>query len=556
MTYVITQSCCSDATCVLDCPVDCIRPTPGDPEFNSAEMLYIDPKSCIDCGACQEACPVSAVHPEEDVPDHLRHFTEFNAGYFRRSPLTASSDPTPRPERPSAENGPLTVAIVGSGPAAAYLAEDLLRRGNVKVNILEKLPTPWGLLRAGVAPDHLKTKDLAPSLERVLRSTSLEYYLKVEVGRDIAVEDLLTSHHAVVIATGAADPAPWDVPGADLAGVHPAADFVAWYNGHPEHSHLAFDLSADRAVVIGNGNVALDVARVLLLSPEELKRSDIAEHARIALENSNVKQVVVAGRRGPLQAAYTAAEFSALSRLAGVDLVINADDVLLDDASRAHLDSPRASYAEQLKVQLAIDASQNSAEHSQRRLILRYLAEPTRVHGETRVKAVEFLRNELHSEDGRIVARPTDAPSTVESAGLVITSIGYRGRELPGVPFDERSGTVLHANGRVTNNAGETVTGLYATGWVKRGPSGGIGAARGDAQETAAAVVADFNNGALGVGPSQELNAILAARQIVPLNVDNWRAIDEYERTTGSEAGRPRLKVVELEMLLQVAATR
>jgi len=555
MTFVITQSCCSDATCVLECPVDCIRPTPGDPEFVNAEMLYIDPDSCIDCGACQEACPVSAVYPEEAVPDHLRHFIEFNAGYFLRHPLEPSAGVLTKPEKPKAGRGQLTVAIVGSGPAAAYLAEDLLQRGNVKINMIEKLPTPWGLLRSGVAPDHLETKDLSSAFERAFKNDAFEYFLNVEVGRDIAVSDLVASHHAVVLATGAADPAIWQVPGAHLDGVHPATEFVGWYNGHPDGANLEFDLSCERVVIIGNGNVALDVARILLLGPDDLKRSDIAEHARAELEDSRVKEVVVVGRRGPLQAAYTAGEFTALSSLPGVEVVVDPNEVALDAASRAHLEGPGATYSDELKVRLAQEASERELAACGRRLSFRYLAEPTRVYGGTRVEGVEFRRNDLVDDDGQIVAIPGESPGFVEAAGLVLTSIGYRGRAIHGVPFDEVSGRIPTTSGRITDLAGDPVAGLYAAGWAKRGASGGIGAGRADAHETAAAIVADFNQGLL---PSNDgdLGSALARCGVKAVSDAGWRAIDDFEKSAGIQAGRPRIKIVDVNSMLEVASPR
>ncbi len=524
MTYVITQSCCNDATCVLECPVDCIRPTPGDPEFLSAEMLYIDPDSCIDCGACQVVCPVSAVYPEDDLPDHLRHFTEFNAGYFVDNPLEPSVLGDDRPAKPAADDGPLRVAIVGSGPSAAYLADDLLARGNVRVDMLERFPTPWGLLRSGVAPDHLSTKNLTAAFDKPFNSDAFAYHLNVEVGTDITVDDLRASHHAVVLATGAADPAPWNVPGADLVGVHPATDFVAWYNGHPDHADASFDLSCERVVIIGNGNVALDVARILLLGPEELMATDMAEHAREALASSRVREVVVVGRRGPAEAAYTAGEFYAMAKLPGVDVVIDAE---------AYLTGPDATYADRLKADLVAElAAAEPGGGAERTLTFRFLAEATAVIGTERVEGVEFRRG-------------NGADALLEPAGMVLTAIGYRGRAIPGVPFDEASGTIPHSAGRVQ-------PGLYTVGWAKRGARGGIGAGRADAEETAEAIVADFNEGSL-VASGADLAETLASTSIAVVTADGWRAIDEHERTAGVATGRPRQKLVRVEDMLQVA---
>lgn len=556
MTYVITQSCCNDATCILDCPVDCIRPTPGDPDFVDAEMLYIDPDSCIDCGACQDACPVGAVYPDYSVPEHLERFTAFNADYFLKHPLEPSADAGGRPVKPEASRGPLKVAIVGSGPSAAYLAEDLLERGNVQVEMLDRLPTPWGLLRAGVAPDHVTTKSLSSVFAKPFASAAFSYHLNVEVGTDLTVADLLDRHHAVVVATGAADPAPWQVPGAELPGVHPATDFVAWYNGHPEFAEHSFDLTAERAVVVGNGNVALDVARLLVLGPEELAASDAAAHAVEALSKSSIREVVVVGRRGPLQAAYTSPEFAALGSIPGVEVVIDPDEVKLDPASEAYLDSGAASFAEELKVRLAAEYAARPLTGAGRRLVFRYLCEPAAVVGTDRVEALELTRNELVADGGRIVARPTATSERIET-GLVLTSIGYRGRELPGIPFDSVRAVIPQREGRVVDLDGSVQRGLYAVGWAKRGATGGIGANRLDAQETAAAVVADFNAGALSEDLLAEasLADLLRDLGVDAVSSEGWRAIDAHERATGDAAGRPRLKLVDVPRMLEIAGS-
>ena len=555
MTYVITQSCCSDATCILECPVDCIRPTPGDPEFLHAEMLYIDPGSCIECGACQEACPVDAARPVDDLPAHLRHFVEFNAGYFVRNPLRPSTYGIDRPSRPVTERGVLRVAIVGSGPSAAYLAEDLLGRGNVHIDIVEKLPTPWGLLRFGVAPDHLPTKNLASAFDRPFRSDAFEYHLNVEVGRDVTVEELSESHHAVVVATGAAHPAPWDVAGSTLPGVHSATDFVAWYNGHPDHVDSTFDLSCERVVIIGNGNVALDVARILLMGPDELLASDVAEHARQALARSRVREVVVVGRRGPVQASYTAAELSAMAKLPGVDIFIDPADAAIDPASQRYLTGPQATYGDELKANLVAQIAAAEPHHAGRRMVFRYLAEATRVVGDVRVEGVEFRRNEMVSDGGSVVVRASDNETPlVEPAGLVLTAIGYRGRPIPGVPFDMNRSAIPHQQGRVLDDTGATTPGLYTVGWAKRGAQGGIGAGRFDAQETADRIVDDFNKGLLN-STGTPLADILASRSLDVVTAAGWQAINTHELTAGATAGRPRQKLVRIEDMLQIAAT-
>ncbi|HSV39962.1 MAG TPA: FAD-dependent oxidoreductase [Nocardioidaceae bacterium] len=540
MTYVITQNCCNDASCIAECPVDCIRPTPEErARFASAEMLYIDPDSCIDCGACVDACPVGAVSYEDELTDPQRRFLEFNAGYFAQYPLVPTYD-TARIVKLDGSRGELRVAIVGSGPSGAYVAEELLSRGQVKVSVYDALPTPWGLLRSGVAPDHQHTKDLAAIFEKTADKAALELHLNVAIGTDVSVDELLASHHAVVLATGAADAQPWDLPGADLTGVSSANDFVAWFNGHPDASDKVFDLSCERVVIVGNGNVALDVARVLTMSRDELLKTDIADHALEALSNSSVREVVVLGRRGPLQAAYTSPEFYALGFLPGVEVVIDEGEAELDELSRALVDGGDVSYAEQLKAGLAGEYAAKTRTGAERRIVFRYLSEPARVLGADRVEGVEIAHTRLREQDGSLVTERTGESEELV-AGLVLTSVGYRGRPIDGVPFDEARGVIPNDDGRVV-----AAPGLYATGWIRRGAKGGLGSSRVDAEEVVDHLVNDFN-AALLSDPSTE------AQSVAAIGLDGWRAIDQHERSAGQSVGRPRVKLVTVPDLLEAA---
>lgn len=546
MTYVITQNCCNDASCVAECPVDCIRPTPDDREaFAAAEMLYIDPDSCIDCGACVEACPVGAVSAEADLPAHLARFAEFNAEYFVAHPLTAGPS-LPGPVKPAQERGELAVAVVGAGPSGSYVVDELVQRGNVRVTVYDRLPTPWGLLRSGVAPDHQHTKDLASLFERAVAKKNVTLQLNVAIGTDVTVPELLSSHHAVVLATGAADPQPWDVPGAELPGVHPASDFVAWYNGHPDYAHLRFDLSGERAVVVGNGNVALDMARVLLLSPERLAKTDIADHALETLRTSNIREVVIIGRRGPLQAAYTTAELHALAAMDDVDVVIDPAEAALDPVSQGVVDRGEAGYPGELKVRLASEYAAAPPGNSARRLVLRFLREPMRVHGQQVATGVELAVNQLSLAKNQVGTTRTGATEMLD-ASLILTSVGYRGRRVAGIPFDERRGTIPTTDGRVVDDE-RTYPGLYGTGWIRRGAQGGLGSSRIDATQVVEAVITDFNDGIL-VDPSAPTPVGAAA-----VDLDGWRAIDSAERGAGLGTGRPRVKLVQSHEL--VAASR
>ncbi|MEV0296752.1 FAD-dependent oxidoreductase [Nocardia sp. NPDC050710] len=554
MAYVITQRCCNDASCVSECPVDCIRPTPDQPEFATTEMLYIDPDTCIDCGACVDACPVEAIYPEDDLTASLARYRDINAAYFERHPLESNFDPIVAPTRPPKELGTLRVAIVGAGPAACYAADELLRRCDVEVEMFDRLPTPWGLVRAGVAPDHPGTKTVSGMFESAFRRETLQYYLNVEVGTHISHEELLKHHHAVLYAVGASSDRKMGVPGEELPGSHSATEFVAWYNGHPDYAERHFDLSGERAVIVGNGNVALDVARVLTVDPDELAKTDIADHALDALRGSNIREVVVLGRRGPLQAAYTSPEFLALTHLKGVDVIVDEADLTLDPASQALLDDPQVEPSLELKYTLAKEYAEGRRDPANKRIVFRYLASPVALHGTGRVESVEFAHNELVSEGSRLVARATDRTETMD-AGLVLRSIGYKGEPVAALPFDEQRGVVPNEHGRVTGPDGTPLPGVYVSGWIKRGPRGVIGTNRIDSEETVEQLIADFTTGKLGVpqGDRAALKALLAQRQADLVDREGWKSIDQAEKSAGKAAGRPRVKFTTREDLLKAA---
>ncbi|WP_405486188.1 FAD-dependent oxidoreductase [Nocardia sp. NBC_00511] len=553
MAYVITQRCCNDASCVPECPVDCIRPTPEQREFATTEQLYIDPDTCIDCGACVDACPVDAIFSEDDLLASLARFRDINASYFQRHPLESNFEPLVAPTRAPKELGTLRVAIVGAGPAACYAAEELLRRADVEVELFDRLPTPYGLVRAGVAPDHPGTKAVASLFESAFRREALQYRLNVEVGKHVSHEELLGHHHAVVYAVGAATDRRLGVEGEDLPGSHSATEFVAWYNGHPDFADREFDLSGERAVIVGNGNVALDVARVLTVNPDELAKTDIADHALDALRRSNIKEVVVLGRRGPLQAAYTSSEFLALGHLKDVDIIVDQSDLDLDPASQALLDDPDVEPSLQLKYTLAQEYSNGPRNPAHKRIVFRYLTSPTAITGDGKVEQLDYVHNELVEQDGRSVARASDRTGSLETA-LVLRSIGYKGEPVADVPFDETNGVIPNARGRVLND-GEPVPGVYVSGWIKRGPRGVIGSNRVDSQETVDQLIEDFTTGKLTApqGNRQALDALLSERQPDQIGRDGWKAIDAAEKTAGKSGGRPRVKFTSLEDMLKAA---
>ncbi|MDG3009209.1 FAD-dependent oxidoreductase [Rhodococcus sp. D2-41] len=559
MAYVITQACCNDASCVEVCPVDCIRPTPDDPEYATTEMLYIEPGTCIDCGACVDACPVDAIFPEDQLSAANARYQTINAEYFEKHPLKSSWDSF-EPMVPVAvpkDEAPLRVAIVGSGPAACYAAADLITQGgnSVEVEMFDRLPTPWGLVRAGVAPDHPGTKAVTDVFRWTVSKPSFEFHLNVEIGKHLTHDELMAHHHAVIYAVGAAGDRRLGVPGEDLPGSHAATEFVAWYNGHPDYADLQFDLSAERAVIVGNGNVALDVARVLVMDPADLAGTDIAEHALEALRKSNIREVVVLGRRGPAQAAYTNPEFIALGHLDGVDVVVDPAEVVLDDLSQALVDAPDAEPSVVLKTRLAQEYSERTPNPANKRIVLRYLASPTEVLGDDHVTGITVAHNELVEQDGALRARATDRTETIET-GLLLRSVGYRGTPVPGIPFDERRGTIPNEGGRVVDpETGEPVAGVYTAGWIKRGPSGVIGTNKKCAKDTVALLFQDFKDKKLvrPIGDRKALDKLVHERQPEVVDYKGWEAIDKAERERGKEAGRPRTKITDVKSMIEIA---
>jgi ferredoxin/flavodoxin---NADP+ reductase len=543
MTFVITQRCCSDTSCISECPVDCIRPRPEDPEFQTAEMLFIDPDTCIDCGACADACPVDAIYSEFDVPEEMGRYVGLNAAYFERHPLDSSMDGMALGRRRLPESlGTLRVAIVGAGPAACYAAEELLSLGKVEVEIFDKVSAPWGLVRTGVAPDHQETKGVANMFATAFRSEAVNFHLNVEVGKHVSLAELLEHHHAVIYAVGAASDRRLGIPGEELPGSHSATEFVAWYNGHPDHAAGEFDLSGERAVIVGNGNVALDVARILTVDPDQLARTDIADHALTALRESNIREVVVLGRRGPVQAAYSTSEFLALGYLDGVDVVIDESEMVLDETSQAVLDDPEVEPSLTLKMEIAREYADRPVTDGNRRIVFRYLVAPTELHGTDRVSSLEYVRNTI---DENLNAVATDETGSIETS-LVLRSVGYRGAPVADVPFDEARAVIRNDRGRV-----EGLSGVYTTGWIKRGPRGVIGTNRADSAETIAMLIEDFEAGQLTAptGSRSALSALIAERQPELVDKTRWGVIDAAEKAAGTPLGRPRVKFLSIEEL-------
>ena len=445
---------------------------------------------------------------------------------------------------------PLRVAVIGSGPAGFYAADALLKSEApaCDVDMFDRLPTPWGLVRLGVAPDHPNIKAVSRAFERIAERPGFRFFGNVEVGRDLTHGDLTRLYDAIVYAVGAQTDRRMDIPGEDLPGSWPATAFVAWYNGHPDFQELDFDLSSERAVVVGNGNVAVDVARMLALTAEELAPTDTTDAAIAAIVGSGLVDIVMLGRRGPVQAAFTTPELQELGELAGADVVVDPADLVLDPASEAQLDAGTAIPKRNLG--LLREYATRELSGKPRTVRLRFRVSPVAILGDGKVEAVEVVRNTLVVDDaGQIRALATEEREEIP-CGIVFRSVGYRGVALPEVAFDERRATIANSDGRVLDDDGNQLAGVYCTGWIKRGPSGVIGTNKKDATETVEHLLADARAGLLPLAEGGDVEALLGA-DVVPYA--GWQAIDAAERARGEEQGRPRVKLSSWGELLAAA---
>jgi len=438
----------------------------------------------------------------------------------------------------SAPMGALRVAVVGSGPAGFYAAGALLAADvPVAVDLIERLPTPWGLVRLGVAPDHPKIKSVSRAFEKIAVQPGFRFLGNVQVGRDVRHDELLEHYDAVVYAVGAQTDRRMNIPGEDLPGSWAATEFVAWYNGHPDFQELEFDPSTERTVVIGNGNVAVDVARMLALTPEELATTDTTQAAIDAFNGAGIREIVMVGRRGPAQAAFTTPELIELGELAGADVIVDPAD--LEGAEPTDTNSER-------NLAVLREYAAREPEGKPKRLVLRFLLSPVEIRGDGRVEEIELVRNRLEAdESGALRAVPTDERETLET-GIVFRSVGYRGVELAGVPFDERTGTVPNDRGRVG-------PGVYAAGWIKRGPSGVIGTNKKDATETVGLLLEDLRDAPRKDVALEEVDRFFAERVPRLVMYPGWTSIDEHERAAGEKLGRPRVKLCTWDELLEAA---
>lgn len=454
-------------------------------------------------------------------------------------------------------DNPLRVAIVGSGPAGFYAAEALLAHPEltIEVDMLDRLPTPFGLVRAGVAPDHPKIKNVIRRYEKTAGHEAYRFFGHVTVGRDVTAAELAERYSAVLWAYGAGADRQLGIPGEELLGSHAATEFVAWYNGHPDFSGREFDLSCERVVVIGNGNVAADVARMLVLTREELEGTDTADYAIEALAGSSVREVLVLGRRGPAQAAFTNPEVRELGELVDADVVVDPIDCEMDELTSVFLESDAADATNRKNHESFTEFARREPSGKPKRVVLQFLRSPVAIGGEGRVEWIDVALNELYSdESGAVRARATGETERVE-CGMVLRSIGYLGTGIEGVPHDARGGVIPNDRGRVRGEGGEPLPGQYVVGWIKRGPSGVIGTNKKDAAETIELLLEDAGAGRVpeaGAG-ADALPALLSEKGVAYVEFDGWEAIDALEKSRGEPLGRPRVKLTDVESMLDAS---
>lgn len=449
------------------------------------------------------------------------------------------------------EERPLRVAIVGSGPSGFYATESLCKSDvNVKVDIFDRLPAPFGLVRYGVAPDHAKIKNVTKVYDRTADRDNVEFFLNVTVGKDVSVEELKQYYDAIIFTCGAETDRKLGIPGEDIDGSHTATEFVAWYNGRPEYKDLKFDLSGEVAVVIGQGNVAMDVCRILAKTVDELKSTDIAQHALEALAKSNIKEIHMIGRRGPAQAAFTPVEIREFGELEACDPVVDPNDMNISDVSQQEL-ADKDNAAKKKNFDIMKDFSERSDGDKPRKFICHFLKSPKELVGDPRIRKVVLEKNELSGEAGRQKSRGTGELEDLD-CDIFFRSVGYRGVPIPGVPFREDWGVFENEDGRITDN-GVVVPGMYCAGWIKRGPSGVIGTNKPDAEASVQHILSDLLDLQPCTSPdSDALLSVLKERGVRVVRFADWRRIDAAEMANGAKVGKPREKFVDIDAMLAV----
>ncbi|MGJ3239594.1 MAG: FAD-dependent oxidoreductase [Anaerolineae bacterium] len=459
------------------------------------------------------------------------------------------------------EATPLRIAIIGSGPSGFYAADHLQKQKDlvVEVDMFERLPTPFGLVRGGVAPDHQKIKSVTKLYDRIAKNERFRFFGNVTFGVDIRHVDLQHYYHAVIYAVGSASDKKLNIPGEDLLGSSPATEFVGWYNAHPDYRDLEFDLSGEAAAVIGVGNVAMDVVRILARSQHELDQTDIARYAQEALAQSNIKRIYVLGRRGPAQAAFTNPEIQELGEMQEADIIVSQRDVALDEPSKAYLTSTEVDRKDVRNVEILREFANREPEGKPKQIIMHFLTSPVEIIGGERVEAIKVVRNELYTDErGNVRPRATDETDVIP-VDLVFRSVGYKGVALPDVPFYDKWGIIPNDEGRVVKDFGsdEQVIGDYVVGWIKRGPSGIIGTNKPDSVETVNKLLEDAQAGKLwnpGKPNRTDFISFLADAKPDYITYADWQIIDEIERRRGEEQNRPRVKFTEVTAMLEALA--
>ena len=461
---------------------------------------------------------------------------------------------------PSSSEFPLRIAIIGAGPAGFYAAAHLLKQKelNIEVDLYDKLPTPFGLVRGGVAPDHQKIKSVTKAYHKTAQHPNFRFYGNIELGKHLHVEDFKKYYHQICYTIGTQTDRRLGIPGEDLKRSHSATEFVAWYNGHPDYKHLTFDLSQEKVAVIGVGNVAVDVARILCRSYSELSRTDIADYALEALRNSNIREVYMLGRRGPGQAAFTNPEVKELGELEDADAFVPPDEATPDPLCLAQLEAKPDRTVER-KLEIINQLSHNNSQSKSKRLTIRFLVSPTEFieDGQGGVAGLKIVKNELYAtDDGRLRPRATDKTEVLD-AGLVFRSVGYKGVATPGIPFNSDWGVILNDKGRVLSEDSQSpLTGQYTAGWIKRGPSGVIGTNKADAVETAECMLEDFKAGRI-LNPvhhsREELEQFLFEKQPAFFSYQHWERLDAAEISKGEHQSRPRVKFTDIDSMKKAA---
>lgn len=542
MAYVVTQSCIGNkhTSCVDVCPVEAFREAP--------EMLFIDPDVCIDCNACVSACPEGAIFPRSMVPEDQQSFITLNAEGAKTHPVIRQSIKSGQHAASPLARLPARFAVVGSGPSGFYAAEALMKQmPAARIDMFERLPTPFGLVRYGVAPDHPRIKSVTAGFERIAESPQFRFLGNVQIGLDLTSAELRQHYHGVIYATGGSQSRALTLPGADSGNIFGSSNFVGWYNGHPDEAALAPALTGPNAVIIGIGNVALDIARLLVLPHEQLAKTDIADEALQALATSSIEEVCLLARRGPAQAAFTPKELEQLMAIPGLQLLMEPADLELDDATARQLEHPEFAEARQNMSLLREIAARPQG--SGKRIRFMFYTSPTGFSADNgQVSTVHAQRTELvRNAQGELVARPSEQTLDM-TAGLVVHAIGYQGSAIDELPFDTGRGVMQHEQGRIS---GHTDGRDYVAGWIKRGASGVIGSNRQCATESVQRLLDDLGT-SLPELPAEPIDSLLQSRNVDTVSIADWRLLDQHEQAHGRLEGRTRRKVVKVEDMLGV----